>query len=93
MSNVQSETKAFCSKYAATTQGDVQADAGAVLSGDDQPKGGHDGNVDNEKGYNMTVTVVPNCAVEGATVQYPLGSANPGFNCTTILFDTWRDCE
>ncbi|KAL9138597.1 MAG: hypothetical protein Q9175_000170 [Cornicularia normoerica] len=90
--DVESKTDGFCNQYDATLQTTLYANAGSDLNGDSQGNAAHAGNEPNEEGYNMTITAIPNCSVEGATVQYPLSSANPDFNCTTILFDAWKTC-
>ena len=61
------------------------------LNGDSQPSSYH-GSEQNVAGYNMTITLVPNCFVKDATVMFPL-PLTPDFNCTGILYDTWRNCK
>ena len=78
-------TGQICELNKEVVLGDLQK-PGAILDGSDQSKNKDDGSSNNEPGFNLTITAVPNCSVQGATVGFPLPQ-DPDSNCTTLLYD------
>ncbi|KAF6224156.1 hypothetical protein HO133_010730 [Letharia lupina] len=101
-SDVNSKTYAFCDNNGHLTLASLLAPPhNGLLSGDSQENNSDDGNggpASNEKGFNMTISAIPQCAypdsTETFTVGQPLGnSSQSDWWCEAVLTNCYNECE
>ena len=98
--HVGKETGSFCDKNGHLTYAQlVGPPYNGLLDGDWQVHNvdhGNGGLSSNEKGYNLTISAIPNCAYPDGSaysVGQPMGPANVNSYCKALMLTSWRECE